>query len=481
MDKDRIIQLVEQAVEISHGRYQKFYEIVGPIPQIQIDEALDTWVSYVEDHKESLKSGLLHTSTIIADAKRYLDQYEEGTIKFGNSLEKLNIFYPELWQFGEFHLIAGKLVCQEFIVWLKSLAVIETDDIHELTNLELARRLIDLAQKKARIEFDTWVEGYLSQKLKHRGRLKSLDILRKKRVELSDWYLKHKEPAVFFDVANVDESTLLGSWRTEFADHKQGVQTFIPGNPIYWLILLTGRYKTSYCIDHLDAMLSDKLETWQKKKYQGIAFGAKLAIKLLSNTTHIPQRAVLDALEQANANDWPQGGKDRGMSLPIEQQSRLAAELVETYQELAAPSTDQLEYLNKVVEQFFEQNHSTPPSQPAAKDEQEVLSFESMFIDQSGGKTCIALCEGVGIPNKVAKEKADSKKNRYKNRFAVVWQILKDNRLVHSDLPDQKACEAIAQRFGTSIGKNTWSDWSISKDSPQAQTIYRETIRYLPK
>jgi hypothetical protein len=473
MDKDRVIQLVKKAFDESSKLYPELYHQSKLRPSV-INEAIENWTTFVENHQRSLNSELLNPFTLSAHFRSSLEKYEARILDFINGTT--NFFdTTELYD-----LLAGKLICQELLVWLRNTALVEVNNFDGLSNKELAERLVNKAKEKAKIDFDIWENRYLPEQLKQRNDSESREILRKKRIELSDKYLKNALPG-FFNVRSGNEIELLRAWTTEYRDYKDGIKTFIPGGPTHWLTLLAQWYKVSYQIDYLDAMLSDNLETWQKKKYDRIAFYAAIIMKLHSASSHIPERAMLDALEQANADDWPQGRKNLGMRLPIEQQRKLAADLVEIYQKQASPSTDQLEYLKKVVERFFEQHHSTRPSQPAAKDKQESLSFESLFIDQSGEKLCMTLCEGIGIPDKVAREKADSKKNRYKNRFAVVWQILKDKRLVHSDLPDQKACEAIAQRFDASIGKNTWSDWSVSKDSPQSQTIYRETIRHLPK
>ena len=103
----------------------------------------------------------------------------------------------------------------------------------------------------------------------------------------------------------------------------------------------------------------------------------------------------------------------------------------------------------------------------------EVVTFKSLFMSTDGEELCEQLGQKLGISKMVQSEEEDKSKNRYKAVFAALWQFLKDHRpQIVNDVSDQKACEAIASKFNSKVGKNLWSSGAM--DSEKGKVFYKQ-------
>jgi hypothetical protein len=224
---------------------------------------------------------------------------------------------------------------------------------------EKAALLIQRAQDKGRAGFEQWKEGYLSEKLMHRNAQEARAFLREKYNDLIDWDLKHRDPKNLFDL-NATQEQLARGWAACFQDWKDGLKPF-PGTPDYddtaedsegnplgpyippsWLSALAERYKVRFILGYIDEVLNDKLEIWQRQKFNRIAFAARLAVRLVLEAGALPEKAILDALKQAQDKDGKAG------ALPEEALRQMANTLLEECR--GARSEDELAYLQKQID-----------------------------------------------------------------------------------------------------------------------------------
>lgn len=224
---------------------------------------------------------------------------------------------------------------------------------------EKAALLIQRAQDKGRAGFEQWKEGYLSEKLMHRNAQEARAFLREKYNTLTDWYLKHRDPKNLFDL-NATQEQLARGWAACFQDWKDGLNPF-PGTPDYddtaedsegnplgpyippsWLSALAERYQVRFILQYIDEVLNDKLEIWQRQKFDRIAFSARLAVRLVLEAGALPEKAILDALKQAQDKDGKAG------ALPEDALRQMANTLLDECR--GARSEDELAYLQKKID-----------------------------------------------------------------------------------------------------------------------------------
>lgn len=225
---------------------------------------------------------------------------------------------------------------------------------------EKAALLIQRAQDKGRAGFEQWKEGYLSEKLMHRNAQETRAFLREKYNTLIDWYLKHRDPKNLFDL-NTPQEQLARGWAACFQDWKDGLDPLpgttpdyydtaedSEGNPLgpfippSWLSALAERYKVRFILGYIDEALSDRLEIWQRQKFDRIAFAARLAVRLVLEAGALPEKAILDALFQAQDKDGKAG------ALPEDALRQMANTLLEECR--GARSEDELAYLQKKID-----------------------------------------------------------------------------------------------------------------------------------
>jgi hypothetical protein len=257
---------------------------------------------------------------------------------------------------------------------------------------EKAEVLIQQAQAKAQADFEKWKEEYLSAKLKHRTGQDAKKILREKYTALQDWYLKHNSPKPLFDVVNTPRELLALAWAGCFADWKSGLIP-IPGRtpeyaeesfdlissqpqgpyiPTAWMWPLAECFKVALCLEYLDRAISDKLEVWQRKKYEQIAFFAKLAIHFALKQGALPEGAILEAIEKGKAETGKAG------MLPEDAVQELALELLEECR--GTLSEDELTYLLKRIDSVLQRK---PQKQEAST---RIWALYYWYLWQAGEK-----------------------------------------------------------------------------------------------
>ena len=104
------------------------------------------------------------------------------------------------------------------------------------------------------------------------------------------------------------------------------------------------------------------LESEKRKKYDQIVFWTKLAILIVAKANRIPEKAILNALERAKAEDWPTGGWSHSVGLPEHTQRELAKELL-VFCSKYFPE-DAVLYLEESVTRFFGRK---PPQEASTK------------------------------------------------------------------------------------------------------------------
>lgn len=231
---------------------------------------------------------------------------------------------------------------------------------------EKAEVLIQQAQAKAQADFQQWKEEYLFAMPKHRTGQDAKKILREKYTALQDWYLKRNSPKPLFDVVNTPRELLALAWAGCFADWKSGLipipgktpeyaeesfdlisgQPLGPYIPTAWMWPLAERFKVALCLEYLDRAISDKLEVWQRKKYEEIVFFAKLAIHFALKQGALPEGAILEAIDKGKAETGKAG------MLPEDALQELAQELLAECR--GALSEDELTYLQKRIDTFLQ-------------------------------------------------------------------------------------------------------------------------------
>jgi hypothetical protein len=199
----------------------------------------------------------------------------------------------------------------------------------------------------------------------------------------------------------------------------------------------------------------------QQTKHDQIELFSYLTLRLLLESGEDPTNAIIKALENARHEDF------KKPSLSLEEQRLLA----EGFLDQCRLYLDErkMKIVNNAIDHFFAEHDIIKGNSPKTPN---VQSFESLFINSEGQNLCVELANQIGIKSLVAIEHTDPKKNRYKAVFAALWQFLLDQRpsIVHNVSP-QKACEAIAKKFNTQVGKNFWRD---AKDNEKEQNYYRE-------
>jgi hypothetical protein len=156
-----------------------------------------------------------------------------------------------------------------------------------------------------------------------------------------------------------------------------------------------------------------------------------------------------------------------------------------------------INYLNEMIESTAKQidntksvvrqreleklrEHLEDLKNPAKSDggkQQAEITFENLFVSTEAKQTAIDLAKRSGLV------KIKDSKYEYcmgaKGKYAIVayWHFLKDRdtpALVNFH-PGQKACEVIAQHFGTTIGKNLWSE-NEKLPTDKGQEFYRKLV-----
>lgn len=231
---------------------------------------------------------------------------------------------------------------------------------------EKAEVLIQQAQAKAQADFQQWKEEYLSAKVGIRTGQEARKILREEYTALQDWYLKHNSPKSLFDVVNTSRAPLASAWASCFRDWEGGLiplrgitpeysaeafdlitgQPLGPFIPASWLAPLAERFKVALCLEYLDRAISDKLEVWQRKKYEEIVFFAKLAIHFALKQGALPEGAILEAIDKGKAETGKAG------MLPEDALQELAQELLAECR--GALSEDELTYLQKRIDSVLQ-------------------------------------------------------------------------------------------------------------------------------
>ena len=228
---------------------------------------------------------------------------------------------------------------------------------------EKAAMLIQQAQKKAKADFERWKDGYLSDKLAHKTAQEARAFLRQKYTAIMDSHLANNSH--LFDVRNTPREELARAWAGCFLDWEEGLIP-LPGRtpeysaealdlasqergpyiPAAWLLPLAVRFKEAYILEFINDALNDKLEVWQRKRYNQIAFGAKLAIRFVLKQGALPEGAILEALENAKKEEGKAG------ALPEEALQELAQELLAECRGVV--SEDELTYLQKRIDSVFQ-------------------------------------------------------------------------------------------------------------------------------
>lgn len=120
-----------------------------------------------------------------------------------------------------------------------------------------------------------------------------------------------------------------------------------------------------------------------------------------------------------------------------------------------------------------------PTEKEAATTLSNAVTFEALFLNEEGEKLALDLAKELAIPAFVEKEKQTGYV-RYKSVFAALWLFLMHQRpTIVSDTSEQKACEAIAAKFGTTVRVNFWSNGASTRQ--QTKVFYNKLAAIMRK
>lgn len=136
-----------------------------------------------------------------------------------------------------------------------------------------------------------------------------------------------------------------------------------------------------------------------------------------------------------------------------------------------------IDYLEQLLS---EELSAGQPKENRRKSTSDTLTFEALFINDEGEKLALDLAKELAIPAFVEREK-QTRYVRYKSVFAALWLFLMHQRpmIVNDNISEQKACEAIAAKFGTTVKDNFWSNGA--RERQQTKLFYNQLVGIMRK